>query len=114
MSSLRLPAPARWDVHMSYRRLKRRPSPEVLKVRKKLLAQVGYTRMVERGLRSQRSEFPDLKVEPAYPTSDRVGNGFARPPQHPDARQFPVGHSHKQGLELVLPGEAEWMGGKKP
>ena len=95
---------------MSYRRY--RPSPSVLKARRKLLAQVGYTRMVERGLRSQGPEFPDLKVQPSYPTSDRVGNGFARPPLPEDARQFPVGHSHKQGLELVLPGEVEWMGGK--
>lgn len=94
----------------------RKPSPEVLRFRKKLLKKIGYTRMVERGLRSSRPEFPDLSVdtERLAPTSDRVGNGFAKPPLPEDARQFPVGHSHKQGLELVLPGEIEWMGGKKP
>jgi len=26
-----------------------------------------------------------------------------------------VGHSHKQGLELITPGtDLQWMGGKKP
>jgi hypothetical protein len=29
-------------------------------------------------------------------------------------KQFPVGHSHKQGLELITPGmDLQWMGGKK-
>lgn len=97
---------------MSYRRY--RPSPSVLEARKKLLKQVGYTRMVERGLKSVGPGFPDLSVEVRHPTSDTVGNGFAKKPLHEDAKQFPVGHSHKQGLELVLPGELEWMGGKKP
>jgi len=81
--------------------------------REKLLRQVGYTRMKERGLKSTRPDFPDLSVEVRHPTSDTVGNGFAKPPLPEDAKQFPVGHSHKQGLELVLPGELEWMGGKR-
>lgn len=92
----------------------RKPSAKMTHFREKLLKQVGYTRMKERGLRVQRPDFPDLSVEVRHPTSDRVGNGFAKPPLPTDAKQFPVGHSHKQGLELVLPGEAEWMGGKKP
>jgi hypothetical protein len=29
-------------------------------------------------------------------------------------KQFPVGHCHKQGLELIIPGtDLQWMGGKK-
>lgn len=92
----------------------RKPSAKMEAFREKLLRQVGYTRMKERGLRSQRPDFPDLSVEVRHPTSDRVGNGFVKPPLPEDAKKFPVGHSHKQGLELVLPKEVEWMGGKKP
>jgi len=30
-------------------------------------------------------------------------------------KQFPVGHCHKQGYELIIPGtDLQWMGGKKP
>jgi hypothetical protein len=29
-------------------------------------------------------------------------------------KQFPVGHCHKQGLELIIPGtDLQWMGGKE-
>lgn len=34
-----------------------------------------------------------------------------------DAKKFPVGNSHKQGLQLLTPGalkeDLQWMGGKK-
>lgn len=94
---------------------KRKPSPAVLKARKRLLARVGYTRMVERGLVSQRPAFPDLSVEVRVaPTSDEVGNGYARPSLPPDARQFPVGVSHKQGPMLITAiDRLEDMGGRK-
>ena len=30
-------------------------------------------------------------------------------------KRFPVGHCHKQGYELIIPGtDLQWMGGKKP
>lgn len=94
--------------------MRRKPSPAVLKARKKLLAQVGYTRMVERGLKSIRPDFPDLSVEVRHPTSDRVGNGFAKPPLPEDAKQFPVGVSHKQGPMLITSTDRlEDMGGRK-
>ena len=33
----------------------------------------------------------------------------------PGMKQFPVGHCHKQGYELIMPGtDLQWMGGKKP
>jgi len=80
----------------------------------KLLAQVGYTRMVERGLRSSRPDFPTLSICPTLPTSDAVGNGFARKPLPADARQFPVGVSHKQGPMLITASDRlEDMGGRK-
>jgi hypothetical protein len=40
--------------------------------------------------------------------------GTARRLQPPGMKRFPVGHSHKQGLELITPGmDLQWMGGKK-
>lgn len=92
----------------------RRPSAKMQRFREKLLAQVGYTRMVERGLKSQRPEFPDLRVESKYNTSDVVGNGFAPRPLPSDAREFPVGISHKQGPMLITAADRlEDMGGRK-
>jgi hypothetical protein len=39
----------------------------------------------------------------------------ARQVQPPGMKQFPVGHFHKQGLELITPSmDLQWMGGKKP
>jgi len=33
----------------------------------------------------------------------------------PGMKQFPIGHCHKQGYELIIPGtDLQWMGGKKP
>lgn len=79
------------------------------------MAQVGYTRMVERGLKSTRASFPDLSVESrAAPTSDTVGNGFARPSLPEDAKVFPVGVSHKQGPMLITASDRlSDMGGGK-
>ena len=61
-------------------------------------------------------EFPDLKVEQrAAPCSNGVRGSTARriPPSGIEER-FPVGHSHKQGLELITPGtDLQSMGGKK-
>ena len=66
--------------------------------------------------RSLGREFPDLKVEqrPA-PCSNGMRGSTARRARPPGMKQFPVGHSHKQGLELITPGmDLQWMGGKKP
>lgn len=74
----------------------------------------GYTALHEAGKRSQRPEFPNLKVpQPKASTTALFGPTPAPRPLPPDAKQFPVGNSHKQGLELILPSEKEWMGGKK-
>jgi hypothetical protein len=65
--------------------------------------------------RSLAREFPDLKVEqrPA-PCTNGMRGSTARRTQPPGMKQFPVGHSHKQGLELITPGmDLQWMGGKK-
>jgi hypothetical protein len=33
----------------------------------------------------------------------------------PGMKQFLIGHCHKQGYELIIPGTGlQWMGGKKP
>jgi hypothetical protein len=65
--------------------------------------------------RSLVREFPDLKVEQrTAPCSNVIRGGTARRPRPAGMKQFPVGHSHKQGLELITPGmDLQWMGGKK-
>jgi len=65
--------------------------------------------------RSLVREFPDLKVEPrTAPCSNGMRGSTARRARPPGVKQFPVGHSHKQGLELITPGtDLQWMGGKK-
>ena len=65
--------------------------------------------------RSLIREFPDLKVEQrTAPCSNGMRGGTARRPRPAGMKQFPVGHSHKQGLELITPGtDLQWMGGKK-
>lgn len=62
-----------------------------------------------------RNPFPNLKVEQR---TAPCSNSFAMVPGKkelpPDAKQFPVGHNHKQGLELITPGtDLRWMGGRK-
>jgi hypothetical protein len=66
--------------------------------------------------RSLVREFPDLKVEQrTAPCTNGMRGSTARRVQPPGMKQFPVGHSHKQGLELITPGtDPQWMGGKKP
>ena len=66
--------------------------------------------------RSLAREFPDLKVEQrTSPCLNGMRGTTARRVRPLDAKQFPVGHSHKQGLELITPGmDLQWMGGKKP
>jgi hypothetical protein len=67
-------------------------------------------------------EFPDLTVSNDLPT---CSNGFGlrgqavswKHEQPADAQYFPVGHCHKQGTQLITPGqiqnELQWMGGRK-
>ena len=66
--------------------------------------------------RSLIRQFPDLKVEQrTAPCSNGMRGSTARRVPPPGTKQFPVGHSHKQGLELITPGtDLQWMGGKKP
>src|SRR5262249_36723090 len=66
--------------------------------------------------RSLIRQFPDLKVEQrTAPCSNGMRGSTARRVPPPGMKQFPVGHSHKQGLELITPGtDLQWMGGKKP
>src|SRR5215468_10654732 len=66
--------------------------------------------------RSLAREFPDLKVEQrTSPCSNGMRGTTARRVLPPGMKQFPVGHCHKQGYELIIPGtDLQWMGGKKP
>ena len=66
--------------------------------------------------RSLAREFPDLKVEQrTAPCTNGMRGSTAHRARPPGMKQFPVGHSHKQGLELITPGtDLQWMGGKKP
>jgi hypothetical protein len=65
--------------------------------------------------RSLVREFPDLKVEErTSPCTNGMRGGTARRAQPAGMKRFPIGHSHKQGLELITPGtDLQWMGGKK-
>ena len=65
--------------------------------------------------RSLARQFPDLKVEQrTAPCTNGMPGSTARRAQPPGMKQFPVGHCHKQGLELITPGmDLQWMGGKK-
>ena len=74
----------------------------------RLLAKHGRDRSLAR-------QFPDLKIEQRIaPCSNGMRGSTARRIQPAGMKRFPVGHSHKQGLELITPGmDLQWMGGKK-
>jgi hypothetical protein len=65
--------------------------------------------------RALAREFPDLTIEQcSSPCTNGMRGSTARRPAPAGMKQFPVGHSHKQGLELITPGmDLQWMGGKK-
>jgi hypothetical protein len=74
--------------------------------------------LAKHGRGSWKVPFPNLSVDKDVPkTSDRITGFSYSKPLPSDAKTFPVGHSHKQGLQLITPGqlenEMEWMGGKK-
>lgn len=82
-----------------------------------LLQRVGYFALVERHGHTR----PDF-TPPTTPRQDppRLGDGFGpttprRRPLPEDAKRFPVGNSHKQGLELITPDSnpADYNGAKK-
>lgn len=87
-----------------------------MKFREGVLKKVGYDKLKAKHGKSARPEIPSYKTEYKVPTSDKVGNGFKKKTgaQHKDAKQFPVGNSHKQGLELIYSEKyAVDMNGKK-
>ena len=46
---------------------------------------------------------------------ERMRGVTARRVLSPGMKQFPVGHCHQQGYELIIPStDLQWMGGKKP
>ena len=83
---------------------------------KKRQKQIQYLQAKHGNDRSLAREFPDLKVEQrTAPCSNSMRGSTARRVLPPGMKQFPVGHCHKQGLELIIPGtDLQWMGGKKP
>jgi hypothetical protein len=83
---------------------------------KKRQKQIQYLQAKHGSDRSLAREFPDLKVEQrTAPCSNGMRGGTARRVLPPGMKQFPVGHCHKQGYELIIPGtDLQWMGGKKP
>lgn len=101
-----------------------RKSKELKKSRKQYIATqrqmmrdlFGYSKLKDRGLTAKGPEFPDLKLglDRGVPCSDTVGNGFMSRPLPPDAKEFPVGQSHKQGPMLITSADRlEDMGGRK-
>jgi hypothetical protein len=83
---------------------------------KKRQKQIQYLQAKHGNDRSLAREFPDLKVEQrTAPCSNGMRGRTARRVPPPGMKQFPVGHCHKQGYELIIPGaDLQWMGGKKP
>lgn len=72
----------------------------------RLLLRTGFFDMVRRWGHTRPDYMPDLSVPP-HPVP--LGCGFGplpgrRAPLPPDAIEFPVGHSHKQGMELITSG----------
>lgn len=92
-------------------------SPETTR----LLRRLGYFASLARHGRGDPKKLrplPDLSTPgPMHPS---LGTGFGVPtprrkPLPEDAKQFPVGNSHKQGLELITPGSkiSDYNGAKK-
>ena len=82
------------------------------------LRRLGYFASLKRHGRGRiRAPFPDLSVPPRHvPDLSTFRNPTPkRHPLPPDAKQFPVGNSHKQGLELITPksNPADYNGAKK-
>lgn len=85
---------------------------EAAKALEKTLRRTGYTDLKARGVKPLRPPLPDLSVRPpTAPLSNGVGNGLAAPPI-PDAKQFTVGHFHKQGYQLVSRDDVKFMASK--
>jgi hypothetical protein len=83
---------------------------------KKRQKQIQYLQSKHGDDRSLAREFPDLKVEQrTAPCSNGLRGRTARRILPAGMKQFPIGHCHKQGYELIIPGtDLQWMGGKKP
>jgi hypothetical protein len=83
---------------------------------KKRQKQIQYLQAKHGSDRSLAREIPDLKVEQrTAPCSNGLRGRTARRVSPPGMKQFPIGHCHKQGYELIIPGtDLQWMGGKKP
>lgn len=82
----------------------------------KTLNRTGYNDLKAKHGKVSVVEIPNYKVESKHALSNTVGNGLRirTGAHHPDAKQFPVGNSHKQGLELVYSKEyVSQMNGKK-
>ena len=80
----------------------------------KTLISTGFVRL-KKEKRTLLAKFPDLSFENKAPP---CRNGFAKAgfvkPIPPDAKQFPVGNSHKQGPMLITSfDDLQYMGGKK-
>jgi len=82
---------------------------------KKRQKQIQYLQAKHGNDRSLAREFPDLKVEQrTAPCSNSMRGSTARRVLPPGMKQFPVGHCHKQGLELIIPGtDLQWIGGQE-
>jgi len=83
---------------------------------KKRQKQIQYLQAKHGNDRSLAREFPE-KVEQRTARHARTAmrGRTARRVLPPGMKQFPVGHCHKQGYELIIPGtDLQWMAGKKP
>lgn len=84
--------------------------------REGILKEVGYDKLKAKHGKSKRPSIPNYKIDNPVPLSNKVTNGFKKKSaaQHEDAISFPIGNSHKQGLELIYSEKyAAQMNGKK-
>ena len=82
----------------------------------KTLEKTGFNKIKKTNKKIIIDRFPNLNTRKDYVS----GKGIAAIPkkssaaEHPDAKQFPVGFNHKQGLQLITGADdLSYMGGKK-
>jgi hypothetical protein len=101
------------NAYLSFRIASQRKESRVhWKKRRKQIEQLRAKHGTDRSL---AREFPDLRIEQRTAScSNGMRGSTARRVLPPGMKKFPVGHCHKQGLELIIPGtDLQRMGGKK-
>jgi hypothetical protein len=91
---------------------------ELDRLMQETLERTGVTKLRAQGRRGERPDFPDLSVEQrTAPCSNGFGKTTGKRELPPDAQEFTVINSHKQGYMVGTPFDfkhgREFTGGKK-